>query len=117
MRWLRCALLVLFVVTGLTLSQDAPKSPFTVRSAPILPGPQITPYLQSQIAQAWKLDERRHAELAAIRTDQDMRKLQAKLREELLAAIGGLPEERTPLNPTVSGTVRMQGYRIEKIVF
>ncbi|MGI6414137.1 MAG: acetylxylan esterase [Thermoguttaceae bacterium] len=41
---------------------------------------------------------------------------QARLREEFLKAIGGLPE-RTPLAAQVTGTVARDGYRVEKIIF
>ena len=38
------------------------------------------------------------------------------IREKFLQAIGGLPA-RTPLNPKVTGTLKRDGYHIEKIIF
>ncbi len=40
-----------------------------------------------------------------------------KLRQELLAAIGSFPEQACPLEPRVLGTLKRQGYRIEKLIF
>ena len=44
------------------------------------------------------------------------RRLSKAGNEELLKAIGGLPE-RTPLNPQVTGSVSRPGYRVEKIIY
>ncbi len=41
----------------------------------------------------------------------------ARIRAHFLDALGGLPEEKTPLEPVCVGTVEREGYRIEKIVF
>ena len=41
---------------------------------------------------------------------------QSRLREKFLDAIGGLPE-RTPLKPQVTGAIRRDGYRVEKVIF
>ena len=41
----------------------------------------------------------------------------ARIRAHFLDALGGLPEEKTPLQPVCVGTVEREGYRIEKIVF
>ena len=54
-----------------------------------------------------------------VRSPQDPAQIaayQARLREKFLEAIGGLPQ-RTPLNAKVTGTVRREGYRVEKVIF
>ena len=40
-----------------------------------------------------------------------------RIRAHFLDAIGGLPEEKTPLESVCVGTLDREGYRIEKIVF
>lgn len=41
----------------------------------------------------------------------------AMLRTSLLEAIGGLPAERTPLRARTTGTLRSEGFRVEKVIF
>jgi cephalosporin-C deacetylase-like acetyl esterase len=57
--------------------------------------------------------ERRVAQLS---TREEILGRQRFVREKILQAIGGLPE-RTPLNPKVTGILKRNGYRIEKIIF
>ncbi|MBW7995459.1 MAG: prolyl oligopeptidase family serine peptidase [Candidatus Glassbacteria bacterium] len=78
---------------------------------------QVTPFLRYQVEMAWRQDERRQAELAAVRTETEFLEYQRDLRGRLLEIIGGLPEEKTPLRPRITGTIEMDGYRIEKLVF
>ncbi len=81
------------------------------------PGPRITPFLRYQLDRAWEQDDARRATFAAVRTEADLRALQADLRAKVLDIIGGLPEERSPLAARVTGSVSRDGYRIEKVVF
>ncbi len=39
------------------------------------------------------------------------------VRERMLRALGGLPEQRTPLNARVTGVIEHSDYRIEKVIF
>jgi len=39
------------------------------------------------------------------------------IRDRMAALLGGLPEQKTPLNPQVLGRFERPGYRVEKIVF
>ena len=39
------------------------------------------------------------------------------VKEHFLEAIGGLPQERPPLSPQVTGTVQCEGYRVDKVMF
>jgi len=41
---------------------------------------------------------------------------QMRIRKAFVEALGGFPE-RTPLNAKVTGTIRREGYRVEKILF
>ncbi len=80
-------------------------------------GPQITPYLAYQLEKAWAFDAARQERFARVKTEADLRGLQDELRQKALRLIGGLPELKTPLNARVTGSVAMDGYRIEKLVF
>jgi hypothetical protein len=84
---------------------------------PVAEGPRITPYLTYQIERAWAFDAVRQARFARVATEADLVSLQDELRRKALALIGGLPEARTPLNARVTGTIPMDGYRIDKLVF
>lgn len=84
---------------------------------PVPDGPRITHYLSYQTAIAWDQDDERREQFAKLRTEADVVRLQEELRTKLLAAIGGLPSERTPLNAEVTGKIQMDGFRIEKVVF
>ncbi|MHC4166637.1 MAG: alpha/beta hydrolase family protein [Planctomycetota bacterium] len=50
------------------------------------------------------------------KTPEQITEYQKRLRDEFIESIGGLPE-RTPLNPKISGVVRRDGYKVEKVIF
>jgi cephalosporin-C deacetylase-like acetyl esterase len=102
---------------GAAAGQEAPPAEAFRVLEPVEAGPRITPLLQHQLERAWQLDDRRRAEFAAVRGEADLQRLRAALRARVLDIIGGLPESRTPLNARVTGTVPMDGYRIEKVLF
>jgi pimeloyl-ACP methyl ester carboxylesterase len=52
-----------------------------------------------------------------IQTEADLLRLQNELRQKLLTMLGGLPTERTPLHPRVTGRIAMDGFHIEKLIF
>jgi len=66
--------------------------------------------------QALALLREREQRIARIATRDEIITRQRYIRERFLNAIGGLPE-RTPLNPQVTGALKRDGYRIEKIIF
>jgi len=84
---------------------------------PVAEGPAITPFLRHQLDEAWRQDAVRREAFAAARTEADLTKLKAQLREKALRVLGGLPAMRTPLHPRVVGTIQRDGYRIEKVVY
>jgi len=51
-----------------------------------------------------------------LKTPEQIAEYQKRLREKFIEAIGGLPE-RTALNPQITGVVRRDGYRVEKVIF
>lgn len=65
---------------------------------------------------AFELLEKRAKLTEGLKTADDWRKRISEARAALDAVIGPFPE-RTPLNPRILGTVRKDGYTIEKIVF
>ena len=54
--------------------------------------------------------------IAAIKTPEDIARRQSELRTFFLRSLGEFPE-RSPLNPRIVGTLRRDGYRIEKVIF
>ena len=102
--------------TLLTPSAPPPEAFRVFKQSPA-PGPRITPYLKYQTEQAWREDELRVREWDGIRNEKDLFQLQRVLRTKLLEMIGGLPERKTPLNPVVTGTIQMDGFHIEKLIF
>ncbi len=58
----------------------------------------------------------RRRAIAAIKTPEDVARRQKELRAFFLRSLGDLPE-RTPLNPRTVGTLRRNGYRVEKVIF
>jgi hypothetical protein len=99
------------------MSADGPP-PEAFRVLPVAAeGPTITPYLKYQAEMAWREDDARRNEWAQIRTEAELIGLQRKMQDSLLAMLGGLPEERTPLHPRITGKIPMDGFHIEKLIF
>ena len=57
------------------------------------------------------------ARKAALRTAEEIRRYQCEKRQLFFDALGGLPEEPVDLQPVVTGVIRKDGYRIEKVLF
>jgi len=58
----------------------------------------------------------RRERIGKLRTAEDWKARRQEVRDALAKVVGPFPE-RTPLNPRVLGTVKKEGYRIEKVVF
>src|SRR5215470_12943789 len=113
------ALVVLTLLAASFVSAADSPSPNAFRILPPMTGeaPVITPYLKYQTEMAWREDEERRKEWTQIRTEADLIRLQHKMQESLLAMLGGLPEQRTPLNPRITGKIAMDGFHIEKLIY
>src|SRR5687768_17848455 len=74
----------------------------------------VSGYLQ-RIAMR-KLDERR-AQVEAIRNKEEYEQRKTRLRAAALRMLGGLNEEKTPLNLRRTGSLNRGDYRVEKIVY
>lgn len=105
------ALLLLFANFSLAQTVNVPAEDFNVFPANAR---RLLPDALNQIALGF-LNEREQRS-ARLTTREDITARQRYIRERFLKAIGGLPE-RTPLNPKVTGTLKRDGYRIEKIIF
>lgn len=53
----------------------------------------------------------------ALGSSEDVYSRQADIRAAALAALGGLPESTEPLQPELRGTVRADGFTVEKVIF
>lgn len=60
--------------------------------------------------------DKRDKEVAGIKTKEDWIARQKKVKEILMNTVGPFPE-KTPLNAKVTGVVKKDGFRIEKIVY
>ena len=109
--------LVITVLVAPAFGAEVPTPGMLQVLEPQAEGPRITPYLAHQLERAWAFDAARQERFARVRTEADLVALQAELRRKALAVIGGLPDAKTPLNARVTGTIPMDGYRIEKLVF
>jgi len=63
------------------------------------------------------LDERRQQRFDSLATGDDVERLGDEVRARISQMWGGLPSERTPLNPAITGTIRRDDYLIEKLIF
>jgi pimeloyl-ACP methyl ester carboxylesterase len=79
--------------------------------------PVISPYLKYQTEMAWDEDDQRVKTWSRIRTEQDLLRIQRELERHLLAMLGGLPTEKTPLHPQITGQIKMNGFHIEKLIY
>lgn len=66
--------------------------------------------------EAITLYDNRNRNIAAVKTEADWRNRQNEVKDKLSEIIGPFPE-KTPLNPRVTGVIKKDGYRIEKIIF
>ncbi len=117
---LRIVVILIFILSALSVagaqSSVPPPDAFRVLP-PVSKGPAITGYLKYQTEMAWSQDEQRRKQWEAIRTEADLLRLQQELKDHLLQMLGGLPAQRTPLNPQITGRIQMKGFHIEKLIF
>jgi Acetyl xylan esterase (AXE1) len=104
--------------TAWVAAADAPPAEaFRVLPPAAKEGPVITPYLRYQTEMAWEQDDQRRKAWEGIRTERDLLNIQQEVEGHLLSMLGGLPSERTPLHPRITGKIPMDGFLIEKLIF
>ena len=77
------------------------------------PGSLLVHHLTTQAMNHY---DNRDREIAKLKMESQWLKRQAKVKKKLMELVGPFPE-RTPLHPQITGTIRRDGFRIEKIVF
>ena len=109
-------LFALGAACGLLLAGQAADSDLRVAASENSPPPagMLRSYLHGI---ASELLARRSAEVARIRTREQMERRKADVQAALLRLIGGLPEERQALHLKRTGRLDRGDYRVEKIVF
>lgn len=75
------------------------------------------PFYATLQQQAYEALDRRLEVIHALLTPEEIRKYQARKREFFLDQLGGLPEEKSPLNAVTVRTIEEDGYRIENVIF
>jgi len=68
------------------------------------------------LAEAQKHFDARREVIANLKTPDDIKKRQEYLKGKFLEALGGFPE-KTPLNAKVVGTIKANGFRVEKVIY
>jgi cephalosporin-C deacetylase-like acetyl esterase len=108
---------------GLAVAQSAPPAAPAQITAPAPQSPAAGPANRGRAELVQYLDNiaaqfaaGRAAAVAAIHTREQAEARQAKVRGQILALIGGLPE-RTPLNAKIVGETQAEGFRIRKVLF
>lgn len=61
--------------------------------------------------------QRREDAIAKIHNVADAERRKQLVRETLLSLIGGLPDYKGPLNPSITGRIQTEKYTIEKVIF
>lgn len=69
------------------------------------------------LAQAKQASERRRGRLEAVQSEADLKTWQETNRQKFLELIGGLPNERAPLNARIVGEFARPGYVVRKVIF
>jgi len=69
------------------------------------------------LAEAQKHFDARKKAVAALKTPDEIYKRQRDLKAKFIDAIGGFPETKTPLNAKVVGTLKGDGFRVEKVIY
>jgi cephalosporin-C deacetylase-like acetyl esterase len=109
MRTLACCALLVAATT-------ARADDLTVLGADVHCGPPRTMLSRYLLVDAQKHFDARRKAVAALQTPDDVRRRQVQLRAKFVEALGGFPE-KTPLNARVVGTLRGEGFRVEKVIY
>ena len=82
----------------------------------IMAGPGRDMMKRYLLKQAGMARQRWLSEYNSRTTAEEIGAYQKRLRRQFVEALGGFPE-RTPLNPQVTGTIKRDGYIVEKVIF
>ena len=77
------------------------------------PGSLLINHLKKQATDLYEIRDR---EIAKLKTKSEWMKRQAFVKDKIMELVGPFPE-KTPLNPRITGTIKKEGYRVDKIVF
>ena len=102
---------LLSTVGSVTFAEDL--TVLTETADGMAPGKQFEVYLKQQLYQHV---ERRLEAYEAVKTRADCARWQEQRREFFVSQLDGFPE-RTPLNATIVGRLKGEGYRVEKLIF
>lgn len=105
--------LIAFASLLLITNSSFAQTDWNVLAAEAAPRKMLHAYL---LAEAKKHFDARRAEVAALKTPDDVRKRQELLRTRMIDALGGFPD-KTPLNAKTVGKTERDGYRIEKVIY
>ncbi|MHC4326773.1 MAG: alpha/beta hydrolase [Planctomycetota bacterium] len=103
--------LVLMLGAAVSVAEDLRVLPETIDG--VKPSDMMGRYLRRLARDRFDKWEARYEQR---KTPEQIAEYQKHLREKFIEAIGGLPE-RTPLNPQITGVVRRDGYKVEKVIF
>ena len=77
------------------------------------PGSLLINHLLDQATDLYELRDR---EISKLTIKNEWLERQAFVKDKILELVGPFPE-KTPLNPKITGTIKKDGYRVDKIVF
>jgi cephalosporin-C deacetylase-like acetyl esterase len=77
------------------------------------PGSLLLDHLTSQAMDYYDVRDR---EIAKLITKSEWMKRQVLVKQKLMELVGPFPD-KTPLNPRITGTIKRNGYRIDKIIY
>jgi len=107
------AIACMFVLLGATVRADENLRVLPEKIDGVATADMMNHYLRSQAAERF---EKWKQEYEKRKTSEQIAKYQKDMRGKFLDAIGEFPE-RADLNPQVTGIVRREGYRVEKVIF
>ncbi|MBN9517293.1 acetylxylan esterase [bacterium] len=102
------------LVLALTLAAPAAADDFTVLPVGATPSKKLLH--EFLLAECRAKFTTRLAEIESLKTPADVAARQDRLRTQFVAALGGFPA-KTPLNARTVGTLKRDGYRVEKVIY
>ncbi|MFB3923953.1 MAG: acetylxylan esterase [Terriglobia bacterium] len=114
----------LILISGFFFAAPAVKAESGLDDADlrVIPGSEVEKQYPDMLfnfllSQAKQASEKLRPRMDAIQTEAQLKTWQDTNRQKFLELIGGLPSERTPLNPRVVGEFERAGYVVRKVIF